>query len=183
MKKLLKLFFIFFKISVVTIGGGYAMIPVIQEEIVNSLKYLKEEDFLNIFSCAQIIPGPIAVNVAILVGKKIAGIPGVIVSVLGVAIPPFVIIVLLSEVIMQFRDNIYLNGFLRGARIAVFALLANVGIKLLIKQKYDFLTVALILGLTFVAFYFNIISYFVILIGSFLFMFTGIILKKSNNKY
>ena len=96
--KYLKLFGIFFKIGAFTLGGGYAMLPLIQNEIVEKNNWIKEDEFLELLAMAQSAPGPIAVNVAVFVGYKIGGLPGTIITSLGTVLPSFLIILLMLPI-------------------------------------------------------------------------------------
>ncbi|GAE23418.1 chromate transport protein [Bacteroides pyogenes JCM 10003] len=90
-----ELFGIFFKIGAFTIGGGYAMVPLIQNEIVTRRKWIAQEDFIDLLAIAQSSPGVLAVNIAIFIGYKLRGIRGSVVTTLGTVLPSFIIILLL----------------------------------------------------------------------------------------
>ena len=128
--KSLSLFSAFFRIGAFTIGGGYAMIPLIQREIVDNQHWLDEEEFLNMIALAQAAPGVIAVNSAIFIGYRIDGWRGLLASVLGAVLPSFVIILALALAFQQFRDNEYVERFFLGLRPAVVALIASPVFKL-----------------------------------------------------
>ncbi|MDK2952033.1 MAG: chromate transporter [Kosmotogales bacterium] len=131
----LKLFLIFSKVSSLTIGGGYAMIPVIEDFLVKKDKILNEEEFLDIISKAQTVPGVIAINTAILLGYKLCGVPGAIAAILGSAVPPFIIVLIIASLFNKFSDNKIINGFFLGARVGVTVILSNLCLQLLIKYK------------------------------------------------
>ena len=97
MKILLELFVSFFKIGAFTLGGGFAMIPIIQKEIVEDKKWIKEDEFLDMVALSQSAPGPIAVNISAFVGKKVQGVKGLIVASLGAILPSFIIIILVMD--------------------------------------------------------------------------------------
>lgn len=118
------MFFIFFKIGAFTLGGGYAMVPLIEKEIVDKNKWINREDFIDMLALAQSAPGPIAVNTAVFVGYKILGIPGVIVTVLGSVLPSFIIILLIAVFFVQVKDNQIVERIFKGIRPAVVALIA-----------------------------------------------------------
>jgi len=92
LKKIRKLFFVFFRIGAFTFGGGLAMIPFIKREIVDSNHWIEEEEIVDIFAMVQSVPGVIAVNSAIFVGYRIAGIWGAVASAVGVVLPSFIVI-------------------------------------------------------------------------------------------
>lgn len=118
------MFFIFFKIGAFTLGGGYAMVPLIEKEIVDKNKWINREDFIDMLALAQSAPGPIAVNTAVFVGYKVLGIPGVIVTVLGSVLPSFIIILLIAVFFVQVKDNQIVERIFKGIRPAVVALIA-----------------------------------------------------------
>ncbi|HIT48273.1 MAG TPA: chromate transporter [Candidatus Coprenecus stercoripullorum] len=135
-----KLFYIFAKIGAFTIGGGVAMIPLIEREIVYKNKWMSDEDFIDIISIAQSAPGLIAVNVSIFVGHKIAGIKGSIVATVGSVMPPFIIILLVAAVFTTFKDNEAVQAVFRGIRPAVVALIAAPVIRMAVKNKLNWIT-------------------------------------------
>ncbi len=133
MKKLLELFVIFFKIGLFTIGGGYAMIPQIQDEIVNKKKWIEDEEMLQIITISETTPGPIAINVATYIGYKQKGFLGSLFSTLGVILPSLIIIIIVSYFFMQFIENKYVAYAFYGINLAVAILIIKAGINLLIK--------------------------------------------------
>ena len=109
-KNLLKLFWTMFKIGLFTFGGGYAMVAVIEREIVEKRKYIGQEEFLDLIAIAESTPGPIAVNSATYIGYKIAGVIGSVVATLAVALPSFIIIFIISLFFNQFLSMKQLNS-------------------------------------------------------------------------
>lgn len=132
MKKPLSLFFTFCKIGAFTLGGGYAMIPLIQQEVVDSQHWLEEEEFLNMIALAQAAPGVIAVNSAIFIGYRLAGWKGLIMSVLGAVLPSFVIILLIAMAFRNIREIPEVEAVMKGVRPAVVGLLAAAVIRMAI---------------------------------------------------
>lgn len=128
----LKLFGIFAKIGTFTLGGGYAMIPLIQREIVDNQKWLDEDEFMNMIALAQAAPGIIAVNSAIFIGHRIAGWKGLSASVLGAILPSFIIILLIAMVFRNIRQIAAVEAIMRGMRPAVLALLCATVVRLTI---------------------------------------------------
>ena len=124
-KKLWQVFLSFFKIGAFTFGGGYAMIPLIQNEAVEKRHWVTDEDILEIIAIAESTPGPIAINSATFVGYKAAGILGSICATLGVVLPSFVIILLLSFVLAQFQQVQAVQYAFNGIRAGVLALLVK----------------------------------------------------------
>lgn len=124
MGKSLRLFTTFFKIGAFTLGGGYAMIPLVQREVVDNNHWIGEEEFLDLIALAQSAPGIIAVNTAVFVGYKIDGWRGGVMSVLGATLPSFLIILTIAMCFTQFRGNPHVEAVFKGIRPAVVALIA-----------------------------------------------------------
>ena len=119
-----ELFGIFFKIGAFTIGGGYAMVPIIENEIVNKRKWIAPENFLDLLAISQSSPGIFAVNIAIFIGYKLRGLKGSVASALGTVLPSFIIILAVALFFHNFKDNIYVERLFKGIRPAVVALIA-----------------------------------------------------------
>lgn len=124
MKFYLRLFWAFFKIGAFTFGGGYAMIPLIQREVVHRKKWLAEEEFIDMLAIAQSVPGPISLNTAVFVGNKVKGIKGSLVASLGIILPSFIVILLIALVFTEFKNNPGVERVFKGIRPAVVALIA-----------------------------------------------------------
>ncbi len=121
---LLTLFRTFFKIGIVTFGGGYAMIPLIESEIVDKRKWIERGQFLDLIAVAQTCPGVFAVNISTFIGYKLRKTPGAIISTLGASLPSFLIILLIASVFREFQDVPAVAAAFRGIRPAVVALIA-----------------------------------------------------------
>lgn len=132
----IKLFLIFFKIGAFTFGGGYAMIPLIQIEVVDKNKWLTNEEFLDTIAVSQSSPGAIAVNISIMIGYKLNGLRGAIFSVLGVVLPSFIIILIISMFLYKYRDNDIIDKIFLGIRPAVVALISSAVYKLIKASNY-----------------------------------------------
>ena len=130
MKELLRLFFAFAKIGVCTFGGGYAMLPIIQRELVEDRKWCTEEEVINYFAVGQCTPGVIAVNTATFIGYKRKKTMGAISATLGVITPSVIIIMIIAAFISGFAENHYVIYAFNGIRAAVSALVVNAVIKL-----------------------------------------------------
>ena len=130
LKKLFELFMVFFKIGAFTVGGGYAMVPLIQEEICSRKKWSSDEEFLDIIAIAQSLPGVLAVNTAAILGYKLLGLAGVFVAVLGAVLPSFIIILVIATFFVQFTKYKLTGLIFRGVRPAVASLMAFSVIKL-----------------------------------------------------
>ncbi|NFG61806.1 chromate transporter [Clostridium sp. CMCC3677] len=119
MNKILEMFISFFKIGAFTFGGGYAMIPLIEEEVVNKKNWLTKEEFMDFLIVSQSLPGALAINCSAFIGQKIGGILGELVAILAVTLPSFFIIILIATFFMQFRDNYFVNLAFKGINAAV----------------------------------------------------------------
>ena len=122
-KKLWALFVTFFKIGGFTFGGGYAMIPLIQKETVENKKWITDDDILEIIAIAESTPGPVAINSATFVGYRTCGVLGAVCATLGVVLPSFVIILIISFVLEQFQELKAVQYAFNGIRAGVLALL------------------------------------------------------------
>ena len=114
----------FFKIGIFTLGGGYAMIPLIEEEVVNRHRWVGKEEMLDLIAIAQSCPGVFAINIAIFIGYKLNKVRGAIATALGTALPSFLIILAIAMFFHQFEDNRVVAAMFRGIRPAVVALIA-----------------------------------------------------------
>lgn len=124
MKKFFELFWTYLKIGTFTLGGGYAMLPLIQKEVVERKRWIDEEEFLNMIALAQAAPGLIAVNSAVFIGWRVYGWRGVIATVLGAVLPSFLIILAIAMVFQDFKDQPAVEAVFKGVRPAVVALIA-----------------------------------------------------------
>ncbi len=130
MKELLQLFLIFAKIGAVTFGGGYAMLPILQREVVDKYKWAETDELLDYFAIGQCTPGIIAVNTATFIGHKNKGIPGGIFATLGVITPSIIIITIITAFIRNFTDIPVVIHAFNGIRICVCVLILNAVLKL-----------------------------------------------------
>lgn len=124
-KNLLPLFLTFLKIGGFTFGGGYAMIPIIQREIVEKKKWITDDDILEIIAIAESTPGPIAINSATFVGYRVGGYLGAMLATLGVVLPPLCIIFAISFVLRQFSELKAVKYAFWGIRAGVLALICK----------------------------------------------------------
>lgn len=132
----LELFWSFFQIGLFSIGGGYAAMPLIQEQVVDVHPWLSMTQFADIMAIAEMTPGPIAVNSATFVGIQVAGLPGAIIATCGCIVPSCGIVMLLAYVYYRFRGLNIVQGILSGLRPAVVAMIASGGVSLLILAIY-----------------------------------------------
>ena len=114
----------FFKIGMFTLGGGYAMIPIIENEVVDRHRWVTREEFLDLIAIAQSCPGVFAINISTFIGYKLRRVPGALACALGTALPSFLIILAIAMFFHQFEDNPVVAAIFRGIRPAVVALIA-----------------------------------------------------------
>ena len=119
-----ELFKTFFKIGAFTLGGGYAMIPIIESEVVDKHQWIKREEFLDLIAVAQSCPGVFAINISIFIGYKLRKLRGAVCSSIGTALPSFLIILLIALFFHSFMDVPWVAAMFRGIRPAVVALIA-----------------------------------------------------------
>jgi len=167
-KKLWELFVVFFRIGAFTFGGGYAMIPLIQNETVEKKKWICDNDILEIVAIAESTPGPIAINSATFVGYKVAGVLGSVFATLGVVIPSFVIILLISAVLKEFAHLTPVKYAFEGIRAGVLALVLKSLFKMY-KQVPKKVFSHIILAIAFVAAAFTDINIILVIIACALF--------------
>lgn len=145
LKKLLKIFWIFFKVGTFTFGGGLTMLPLIEKEVVDNQKWIEEEEILDVFAICQSVPGVIAINSAIFVGNKVKGVSGAIAAALGVILPAFIAIILILVALTGIRNNIYVEKVFRGIAAASTALIFLSAVKLgkgALKSKWQYIVAA-----------------------------------------
>ena len=140
---LLVLFWTFFKIGLFTFGGGYAMIPLIEKEIVEKKGWLDQSVASDMVAIAEATPGPIAVNMATFVGCQRCGVLGAFFATLGLIIPSFVIIIVISLCLSVVEGNLWVESAFKGIRVGVVVLIANAGIKMTKKVPKLFVTLAM----------------------------------------
>ena len=145
MNILLDLFLTFAKVGVMTFGGGYAMLPILQREVVDSKGWATEEELMDYFAIGQCTPGIIAVNTATFVGQKIKGIWGGIIATLGVVFPSLIIISLLAGAIEAFSHVVWVQNAFGGIRVCVCVLITNAVVKLYKQAVVDKLTLVIFL--------------------------------------
>ena len=130
----------FFKIGIFTLGGGYAMIPLIEEEVVNKHRWVDKDEMLDLIAIAQSCPGVFAINIAIFIGYKLRKVRGAIATAFGTALPSFLIILAIAIFFKQFEDNKVVAAIFRGIRPAVVALIAVPTFRLAQRAKLNWYT-------------------------------------------
>ena len=152
-KRLWELFYTFAKVGVMTFGGGYAMLPILQREVVENKGWATEEELADWFAIGQCTPGVIAVNTATFAGRKVLGNIGGVVATLGVVFPSLIIISLLAGVITTFAEVAWVKNAFAGIRVCVCVLIFNAVLKLVksaMKDAWCWGIFGLILVLSFV---------------------------------
>lgn len=129
-KKYFTLFFSTLTISAFTFGGGYVIISLLKKKFSDELHWIEEDEMLNLAAIAQSSPGAVAVNAAILVGYRVAGIPGMVIAIFGTIIPPFVIITIISFCYAAFRSSPVVSAVLKGMQSGISAVIADVTVTL-----------------------------------------------------
>lgn len=165
------LFLEFFMIGLFTIGGGYAMIPLVRE-LVLKYNWMSETEFYNFLGVCESTPGPIAINMATYVGSTQGGLLGSILATLGVVLPSFIIIILVASILKKVIKNKYFQAFLNGVKPVVIALIFGTGLMLVIKC-IGFININ--------EFSFDFISFIIFISIAFIFYFTKYVFKKKLN--
>ena len=178
MKELLTLFGLFFKIGIMTFGGGYAMLPMLERELVTKRNYVTMEEIMDYFAVGQCTPGIIAVNTATFIGFKRSGILGGIFATIGVVTPSVIIISLLASVLQLIAGNEIANNAFAGISVAVCALVIQAILKLIKSGIKDALTVGIAIGAFITSFFFDASPIIVILASAVI----GVIAKRFFDK-
>ena len=186
-KTILNLFLTMFKIGLFTFGGGYAMIAIIENELVEKKKWFKDNEFYDMIAIAESTPGPIAINSATFIGYKLAGFFGSLFATIGVALPSFIIIYIISLFFNYFLSITVVANAFKGIQVCVCYLILSAGVKMIKKMKKQVLPILItsIVGVLLISFTLlsvKISSIFYILGGALIGFFTYlyfIISKKS----
>lgn len=136
MTYLLKLFLIFFKIGAFTFGGGLAMVPLIKQEVINN-NFMSLDDFIDFIAISESTPGPLAVNMSTYVGYITKGIPGALICTLGVILPSFIIILIVSKFYDKFKDNLYIKNMMNILKPVIIGLIISTFISLFISVFFN----------------------------------------------
>ena len=152
----LDLFLSFAKVGVLTFGGGYAMLPILQREVAENKKWATEEELMDYYAIGQCTPGVIAVNTATFVGRSQRGIPGAIFATAGVVFPSFVIICIIAALLSNFADIAAVKYAFAGIRVCVCVLIFNAVVKLFKKSVVDIISGIIFLGVLLVSVLFDI---------------------------
>ena len=169
----ISIFIVFFKIGAFTWGGGYAMLPLIKNEVVEKRKWITLEDFIDGIAVSQSLPGPIAVNTATFVGHRLCGTFGAIVAVIGAILPSTLSILVIAMFFSRFRELTVVQNFFRGANPAIIALIVSAVIDIGRDALKRYIEVIIAVGLLFLLLYFRLHPILAILIAAILGMILG----------
>lgn len=128
----LQLFLSFLQIGAFSFGGGYAAMPLIQNQVVQLHPWLSQSEFTDLITISQMTPGPIAVNSATFVGTRIAGVPGALAATIGCVLPSCILVTILAKIYLKYRSLSLLQGILKSLRPAVIAMIAAAGVSILV---------------------------------------------------
>ena len=179
---LFDLFITFAKIGVMTFGGGYAMLPILQRELVENKGWTTEEDITDYFAIGQCTPGIIAINTATFVGTKQKGIIGGIVASLGMVFPSLVIITLIATVLTTFSELAIVKHAFAGIRVAVCVLIFNSVLKLMKSAIKDYYALFIFIGIFLVALFTSISTVWLIVASAVLGIVINTVIKKKGGK-
>ena len=166
----LEIFTCFAKIGAFTIGGGYAMIPIIQKEVVDKKRWISEEDFMDVLAISQSAPGILAVNISIFLGYRLRGTKGSIVATLGSALPSFLIILLIAMFFAGYQDNPAVISIFKGIRPVVVSLIAVPMINMAKKAKLNIYTGALALATALLIVFVKVSPLYILLVTGVIFV-------------
>lgn len=166
----LQIFTTFAKIGAFTIGGGYAMIPFIQEEVVNKKRWIEEEDFMDVLAISQSAPGLLSVNISIFLGYRLRGTKGSVVATLGSVLPSFLIILMIAMFFAGYQDNPTVMKIFKGIRPVVVALIAVPMINMAKKAKLNIYTAALAVATALLVTFFKISPIYILLVAGCVFV-------------
>lgn len=166
MSIILDLFITFFKIGAFSFGGGYAMLPFIQEEVIETHAWLTTGEFLDIVAIAEMTPGPIAVNMATFLGYQVSGsILGSAIATLGVILPSFIVVLILVQVFLKYQKSQTIQNALRGIRPTILALITSAAILLVEEAIIDIFGVIIAIGVFYLVAYKKFNPIFVIILS------------------
>ena len=187
MKKYFSLFFTMLKIGLFTFGGGYAMIALLENEFVEKKKYMDKDEFLDMVAIAESTPGPIAINSATYIGYKRAGVLGSAMATIGVCVPSFVIIYVISLFFDAFLSFTLVKHAFRGIQVCVIYLIFSAGVKLLKQMKKTAFSIVIVSAVLVCMLLFSIFAikfstiFYIVICGS-VGVFTYLLKKLGKNK-
>ena len=163
MKKPLQLFWSFFKIGAFTLGGGYAMLSLVEKAVVDQKKWIPSDEFWDMIAVVQSLPGVFAVNTALYVGRRVAGTKGAFAAMLGAIIPSIVIILLLATVFREYREQPVVERIFKGIRPCVVALILAPSLRMIKSAKVSWKTAIIPIATVFLIWWCKISPAYVIL--------------------
>ena len=153
MAVLIQLFITFFKIGAFSFGGGYAMLPLLEEEVIRNHAWMTSSEFIDIFAISEMTPGPIAVNAATFLGFRVSGIIGAMIATFAVILPSFIVISLIFASLTKFKESKYVAWVFEGIRPIVIGLIMAAGITVgkssFVDVKSIIIAIGLFYGVTF----------------------------------
>lgn len=174
MKIVFQLFITFFNIGAFTLGGGYAMLDMVERAVVDKRRWIEKDEFWDMITIVQMLPGVFAVNTALYTGYKIRGLWGAIAACLGAIIPSIVIILLIAVFFLDYKENPVVESIFRGIRPCVVALILSPAIKMFINAKVSWKTAIFPIATVILIYFFKVSPVYIILatiIGSVAFAF------------
>lgn len=182
MKKLLQLYVIFFKLGIMNFGGGYALLPLLQRELVNKYKWATDEEIMDYYAIGQCTPGAIAVNVSTFIGCKIKGVLGGVVATLGFISPALFIIVIIAALLYNFSDVEQVQSAFKAIRVCVFVLVLFAVIDLAKKSIVDLITLIIALAVLFLSIFTSIPLYLYVIVAGVIGIIVGLYKERNNKK-
>ncbi|WP_022819327.1 chromate transporter [Fusobacterium russii] len=164
----IELLYIFFKIGLFSFGGGYAVLALIQKDVIETYSWLSFSEFTEIVALSQITPGPISINLATHVGYKVAGTLGSTLATVGVVLPSFFIIIIIIIFLKKFSDLVIVKRALKALKIAVVGLILGAALSLFVKENFiDFKSYIILFSVFIAGWYYNVSSLLLILLSGF----------------
>ena len=165
MKTTIQLFFTFMRIGAFTLGGGYAMLDMIESAVVNKRRWINKDEFWDMITVVQMLPGVFAVNTALYTGYKIKGVQGAAAACLGAVIPSFVIILLIAAFFLDYKSNPVVERIFKGIRPCVVALILSPSIKMLKNSKLTYKTIVIPVLTVLISLLFNASPVYIIMLS------------------
>jgi len=163
MKTIIQLFLTFFNIGAFTLGGGYAMLDMVEKAVVRKRKWIEKDEFWDMITIVQMLPGVFAVNTALYTGYKIKGAGGAIAACLGAIIPSIAIILFIALFFLDYKDNPVVERIFRGIRPCVVALILSPAVKMFINAKVNWKTAFLSLATVILIYFFHVSPVYIII--------------------
>ncbi len=182
MKELIQLYWTFFKMGAVNFGGGYAMLPLLQREIVEKNGWATDDEISDYYAVGQCTPGVISVNVSTFIGYKRKGILGGILATLGFLTPSILIIIVIATILHNFQDNKYVIGAFEGIRVCVCVLMISALYKLLKNSVKDLFTIIVFVSILLLSIFTDISPILFIILASIAGLVYGSIKEKKEEK-